>query len=269
MAVSRALIAALPLSRSQAATKRPGRRRSPRSAAPRTSSRLASFTWGSSRNIGTIPCSSRPRAQASRPLRLAVPTSVTPPATSRVRRRRPVCSPWRSGRHHTKPRPDLKGRRKAWPEATICAGVTRMPFSPRPRRPRAALKPVGMARNFPPPLARISAPRSKASMTFGTLVKTSPAGRSDCPVRGKIIDRQALAMPRALPEKAVVTCRRSSAFTWSVSARMAVMAARSPAFTSSASTLRRSPTMVAPSRMDQRPPNLRLRMRSSRSCSAA
>ena len=45
--------------------------------------------------------------------------------------------------------PAFKGYR-GYP-ATICAGVTRIPFSPRPRRPLAALKPVGMARNFPPP----------------------------------------------------------------------------------------------------------------------
>jgi hypothetical protein len=96
-------------------------------------------------------------------------------------------------------------------------------------------------------LARISAPRSKASMTFGTLVKTNPAGRSDCPERGNTSDRQALAMPRALPEKAVVTCRRNSAFTCSVSARMAVIAARSPARTSAASIWRRLPTMRAAS----------------------
>ena len=180
----------------------------------------------------------------------AVPISVTPPAIKRRRwRRRPACSPARSGRHQTKPRPDLKGRRNAWPEATICAGVTRMPFSPRPRLPRAALKPVGIARNFRPPLARISAPRSKASITLGTLVKTNPAGRRDWPERGNTMDRQALAMPRALPAKAVVTCWRSSAFTSAVSVRIAAMAARSPARSSSANILRRSPTSCAPSLM--------------------
>jgi hypothetical protein len=163
----------------------------------------------------------------------------------RVRRRRPVCSPCCSGRHHTKPRPDLKGRRKPCPEATICAGVTRIPFSPRPRRPRAAVKPVGMARNFRPPLARISAPRSKASMTWGALVQTSPAGRSDWPEDWKTRARQALAMPRPLPPKADTTCCRSSCLTCSVSARIAVMAARSPARTSVASTCRRSPRRVA------------------------
>jgi hypothetical protein len=214
--------------------------------APFTSSRLASFTCGSSRNIGTIPRASMPRAQASRPLRLPVPITASPPATRRVRRRRPVCSPWRNGRHHTKPRPDWNGRRKPWPEATICAGVTRIPFSPRPRRPRAALKPVGIARYFAP-LARISAPRSKASITFGTLVQTSPAGRSDWPERGNTCDRQALVIPRALPPKLLVTCRRSSALTCSVSPRIAVIAARSPARTSAASTWRRSPTMRAAS----------------------
>jgi hypothetical protein len=56
-----------------------------------------------------------------------------------------------------------------------------------------------MVRNFRPPFVRISAPRSKASMMLGTLVNTSPAGRSDWPLRGNTCERQALAMPRALP----------------------------------------------------------------------
>jgi hypothetical protein len=106
-------------------------------------------------------------------------------------------------RYHTKLRPDLNGRRNACPEATICCEVTR---GLAPRRPPCRLKPVGMARNFWLPLGRMVTPRSKASMTLGSFVKTSPAGRSDSPDFGKTCERQALATPRALPPKALVTC---------------------------------------------------------------
>ena len=75
-------------------------------------------------------------------------------------------------------------------------------------------------------------------------VQGNPAARSDTPVRGKTCARQALAMPRALPPKAVVTWVRSSCLSASVSCRTARDAARSPARTSSTRAWRRLPMLA-------------------------
>ena len=179
-----------------------------------------------------MPCASSPRAQASRPLRLPVPTSARPPAINRVRRCLPVFSPRFSGRHQTKPLPDLKGRMNACLLATICWGVTRMPPLARPRRPRSALKPVGIARNFRPPLGRIMAPFSKASTMAGTLDQTSPAAPR-LGLRGKVRARQALPMPRPFGPKAALTWLRKSSCNRRVSSPITREAARAPPSVSS------------------------------------